>query len=80
MDWELAEAETKLSEVVTRALTEGPQRIRHRGQAVVVLPEAEYRRLAGEHETLTDYLLRGPDVSDLDLERDPSPMREGSAS
>ena len=76
MDWQLAEAKNKLSEVVTRALTDGPQRISRRGQVVVVLSETEYRRLTGEHETLTDYLLSGPGLSDLDLERDPSSMRE----
>ena len=76
MDWQLAEAKNKLSEIVTRALTEGPQRIHRRGQVVVVLAESEYRRLTGKHETLTDYLLNGPDLSDLDPTRDPSPMRE----
>jgi hypothetical protein len=43
---------------------------------VVVLSEEDYRRLTGEGETLTAYLLRGPDLSDLDLTRDPAPMRE----
>lgn len=75
MDWPLADAKNKLSEVMTRALTDGPQRITRRGQAVVVLSETEYRRLTGEDETLSDYLLNGPDLSGLDLERDPSPMR-----
>lgn len=61
---------------MTRALTEGPQRIRRRGQVVVMLSEAEYQRLTGEREALTAYLLSGPDLSELDLTRDPSPMRE----
>ena len=78
MDWQLAEAKNKLSEVVTRALTDGPQRITRRGQVVVVLAESEYQRLTGQGETLSDYLLSGPDLSDLDLARDPSPMREVS--
>lgn len=76
MIWQVAEAKNKLSEVITRALTDGPQRIRRRGQVVVVLSEDDYQRLTGERETLTAYLLRGPDLSDLDLTRDPSPMRE----
>jgi antitoxin Phd len=76
MIWQVAEAKNKLSEVITRALTDGPQWIRRRGQIVVVLSEDDYQRLTGERETLTAYLLRGPDVSDLDLTRDPSPMRE----
>lgn len=76
MTWQLAEAKNKLSEVVTRALTVGPQRIRRRDQVVVVLSEAEYQRLTGERQTFKDYLLTGPDLSDLDLTRDASPMRE----
>jgi prevent-host-death family protein len=76
MSWQVAEAKNKLSEVITRALTDGPQRIRRRDQVVVVLSEEDYQRLTGERETLTAYLLRGPDLSDLDLTRDPAPMRE----
>jgi prevent-host-death family protein len=76
MSWQLAEAKNKLSEVVTRALTEGPQRIRRRGQVVVVLSEEHYQRLPGERETLKDYLLAAPDLSELDLTRDRGLMRE----
>jgi prevent-host-death family protein len=76
MIWQLAEAKNKLSEVMTRALTTGPQRIRRRGQVVVLLSEAEYQRLTGQRSTLKDYQLTGPDLSELDLTRDPSPMRE----
>ncbi|HET8625873.1 MAG TPA: hypothetical protein VFL91_00535 [Thermomicrobiales bacterium] len=80
MDWELAEARKRLGELVTRALTEGPQRVRRGDQAVVVLSEGEYRHLTSERITLKDYLLGGPDLSGLDLTRDPSPMRTGSTS
>jgi prevent-host-death family protein len=76
MTWQLAEAKNKFSEVMTRALTLGPQRVRRRDQVVVVLSEAEYRRLTGDHPTLKDYLLAGPDLSDLDLRRDASPPRD----
>jgi len=76
MIWQLAEAKNKLSEVISRALSDGPQRIRRRGQVVVVLSEDEYNRLTGDRESFTDYLLRGPDLTGLDLSRDQSPMRE----
>lgn len=76
MSWQLAEAKNKLSEVVNRALTEGPQRIRRRGQVVVLLSEADYQLLTGEREALKDYLLTGPDLSELDLTRDDRPMRD----
>ncbi|MGE3141960.1 MAG: bifunctional phosphopantothenoylcysteine decarboxylase/phosphopantothenate--cysteine ligase CoaBC [Hyphomonadaceae bacterium] len=38
-DWAVADAKNRFSELVTRALTEGPQRVRRRGQTVVVAPE-----------------------------------------
>ncbi|MDI3341784.1 MAG: type II toxin-antitoxin system prevent-host-death family antitoxin [Sphaerobacter sp.] len=76
MDWQLADAKNRFSELVTRALTEGPQRVRRRGEAVVVVAEVEYQRLTGERMSLKDAILNGPDLSDLDLTRDASPMRE----
>lgn len=76
MNWQLAEAKNKLSEVMTRALTVGPQRIRRRDQTVIVLAEADYLHLTGERPTLKQHLLTGPDLSVLDLERDKTPMRE----
>lgn len=77
--WQLAEAKNKFSEVFTRAMREGPQRVRRRGETVVVLSEAEYDRLAGKQPrkmALGEYLLRGPSLEGLDLERDGSPGRE----
>lgn len=76
MTWQLAEAKNKFSELVTQALTSGPQRVRRRDQVVIVLSEADYRRLTGDRVTLKDYLLNGPDLSDLDFSRDDRPMRE----
>lgn len=37
MDWRLADAKNRFSELVTKALTDGPQRVRRREQAVMVL-------------------------------------------
>jgi prevent-host-death family protein len=76
MEWQLAEAKNKFSEVVTRALHEGPQRVRRRDGVVVVVAEEEYLRLTGEQMTLKDYLLNAPDFTGVDLRRDQSPMRE----
>jgi prevent-host-death family protein len=76
MSWQLAEAKNKLSEVVNKALSEGPQRISRRGQVVIMLSEAEYRRLTGATPTLKEVLLAGPDLSELNLARDDAPMRE----
>lgn len=76
MDWKLADAKTKFSEVVRRALTQGPQRVRRRNDTVVVLSEAEYERLTGEKPTLVEFLANGPDWSAIDLERNREPMRD----
>lgn len=76
MDWQLADAKNKLSEVVTKALSNGPQWIHRRGQTVVVIAETEYRRLTGARPTLKDHLFAVPDLSDLNLTRDDAPMRD----
>ncbi len=76
--WQVAEAKNKFSELFTRALTEGPQRVRRRGDTVVVLAEAEYERLAGNaapRMTFAEFLLSGPSFEGVDLERRKSPMR-----
>ena len=76
MEWKLAEAKNKFSEVVRRALTEGPQRIRRRGSAVVLLSENEFERLSGTGVDFKDFLLDGPETDSLDLERSRDSMRE----
>ena len=46
--WQLAEAKNKFSEIVQKALAEGPQFVtKHGREAVVVVSAAEYRRLTG---------------------------------
>jgi prevent-host-death family protein len=77
--WQLAEAKNKFSQVFSRALTEGPQTITRRGEEAVLISRAEYDRLAGSSKpkmTLGEYLLNGPSLEGLDLERDRSPGRE----
>ena len=76
MDWRLAEAKNRLSEVVSKALGEGPQRITRRGEVVIVVSEAEYMRLTGERVGFVDYLMSGPSLEGVEFERDSTPMRE----
>jgi prevent-host-death family protein len=79
MDWRLAEAKNRFSEVVNRALVEGPQRVLRRNDAVVIIAEREYEKLTGTRPSFKDFLLgRGSDADfeGLDLTRDRSPMRE----
>jgi antitoxin Phd len=76
MEWQLADAKNKFSELVSRALTEGPQRVTRRNEAVVLVAEAEYERLTGKRPGFIEFLLNVPDLSGVDLTRDRSPMRE----
>ena len=75
VDWKLADAKNKFSEVVNRALNEEPQRILRRDDAVVVVAEEQGERLAGGRPDFKDLLLNGPGVDGADLDRDKSPMR-----
>ncbi len=76
MDWQLAEAKNKFSEVVRRALSEGPQRVHRRKDAVVIISADEFDRLNGQETSFVEFLMSGPSFDDLDLERDTTPMRE----
>ena len=70
MLWQLQEAKQKFSQLVQRALDEGPQVVTRHGQTVVVVVSAEeYRRLKGSRPDFKEFLLQGPDLSVLDLDR-----------
>ena len=77
MEWRLADAKNRFSELVNRALSEGPQRIRRHRDAVVVVAERDYEKLTGSRQDFKQFLLqRGPSLEDVDIERDTSPMRD----
>lgn len=76
MHWNLAEAKNRLSEVVNRALSEGPQTITRRKDAVVVVSAERYAALTGRRQGFKDFLLGGPSLDGLDLERDRGPARD----
>jgi prevent-host-death family protein len=76
MNWNLAEAKNRLSEVVNLALSEGPQTITRRKDAVVVISAEKYAELTGQRQSFKDFLMSGPSLEGLDLERDRSPMRD----
>ena len=75
MEWNLADAKNRFSEVVNLALTQGPQRIRRRKDTVVVVSVAEFERLVGQRPAFKDYLAHGESFEGLNLKRDPSPGR-----
>jgi antitoxin Phd len=74
--WNLADAKNKLSEVVSRALHNGPQTISRRGEKVVVINESSYHKLRGKKLSFIDFLFKGPGLEGVDLKRDKSAMRE----
>lgn len=77
MQWRLAEAKNRFSEVVNRALSEGPQTVSRRNDSVVILSQQEYERLTGKRPCFKEFLLKHtPLLDDLDLSRDKSPMRD----
>jgi antitoxin Phd len=75
-EWKLADAKNRFSELVDLALGEGPQRISRRKDTVVVLSLADYEKLVKKAPTLKDFLLRGPSLEGLDLQRDQTPARD----
>ena len=75
-EWRLAEAKNRFSELVTRALAEGPQRVRRHDASVVVLAESEYEKLTGKKHDFKQFLMgEGPSFEGLDLSRDDAPPR-----
>jgi len=58
--WQLQEAKARLSEVVRRALDDGPQHVSVRGQpTAVVLSESDYRQLTSQRPSIVDHILAG---------------------
>jgi prevent-host-death family protein len=61
MDWQLQDAKNRFSELVQRALREGPQTVTLRGErAAVVLSAQAYDALVAERPSLVDHLLADP--------------------
>lgn len=76
--WQLQDAKGKFSELVTRALSEGPQEITVRGESVAVLiSRAEYLRLAHPKIGFVEFMRQSPLVGlDLETERQLGLTRE----
>jgi prevent-host-death family protein len=74
--WQVQEAKTRLSEVIERARTEGPQTItRHGAERAVVISIEEYRALVAHKPDFKAHLLGGPKVDDFSIERAPDTGR-----
>jgi antitoxin Phd len=69
--WQVQQAKTRLSEVIERARTEGPQMITRRGaERAVVISIEDYRALVAHKPDFKAHLLGGPKVDDFTIERD----------
>lgn len=75
--WQLQLAKAQFSEVVRRAVEDGPQEITvHGASTAVLLSKPEFDRLVGTKETFNQFLDRSPLKGlDLDLQRDKSTDR-----
>jgi prevent-host-death family protein len=79
MAWSLAEAKNQFSEVVRRAVDQGPQTICVRGEETAVLiSKADYEHLRDpdQPKDFKEFLRSFPSLEDLDLTRDQSPARD----
>ena len=76
--WSLAEAKAKLSEVVEKARTQGPQHLTRNGKdAVVVVSAVEWERRSHTPRTMYEFLERSPlKGSAIELEREPDQGRD----
>ncbi len=76
--WQLYEAKNKFSELIDKALAQGPQVVTRRGkEVVVVLSTEEYRRLRKTEPSLVDFFRRSPLAGvELDLGRDKTLPRD----
>jgi prevent-host-death family protein len=76
--WQLQEAKNRFSEVVNKALEEGPQTVtRHGEEIVVILSKADYVRLVKSKTSLLEFFRQSPLVGiELDLQRDQSKPRD----
>ena len=76
--WSVAQAKARLSEVIDRALQQGPQAITRNGRpAVVVVAVEEWTRKTRRKGTLTDFFAASPlPGSGLEIERAPGEARK----
>src|ERR1700739_3345160 len=69
--WQVQDAKTRVSEVIDRARTEGPQTItRHGEERAIVISIEDYRALVAHQPDFKAHLLGGPKVDDLSIDRD----------
>lgn len=69
--WPVQDAKTRFSEMIDKAVTEGPQTItRHGAKRAVVLSIDDYVALEALKPDFKAHLLGGPKVDDFEVERE----------
>lgn len=76
MDWKVADAKNKFSELMTRALEGDRQRVERRDGAVFIISEKELNRIEGRKPDFKEYLLSIPNMEGVDISRDKRPLRD----
>jgi antitoxin Phd len=75
--WQVQEAKAHFSEVMEKAEREGPQIItRHGAERAVVLSIEDYRALTARKKDFHAFLLSGPKIDNLEIERDKDTGRD----
>jgi prevent-host-death family protein len=69
MEWQLQEAKAKFSEVVQKAIDEGPQTVTRRGKKVVVIVSAKEFHGSRKPQVDLKELLASAPLEGVDLER-----------
>ena len=69
--WQLQEAKNRLSEVVDKAISQGPQIVSRRGkEAVIILSIEDYRKMNRPKKGLVEFFRKSPLYGlDLDINR-----------
>lgn len=76
--WSVAAAKARLSELLDRAVSDGPQVITRRGREIVIVVSAEeWHRKSSRAGSLAEFLAASPlRDSGLDIERVDAPARD----
>ena len=76
MEWQLQDAKARFSELVQKAIEDGPQTVTRRGKPAVVVLSAEQFELMKKRQISLKDLLRAAPWHELEIERDKSYPRE----
>jgi len=69
MIWQIQDAKNKLSEVIERAIQEGPQEITKRGKKTAILLSInDYLKLKRKQKSISDFFRTSP-LSEITFER-----------